>query len=877
MLLRFPAVLAAVLSAAFVLGLAASANSLFFSSLSSAVLARELSGPERWGGGLQVIRYGSFGRAGSDAKHARWNDALAAAIGRLSGLGARNLSIDGLGAQLSTPASGAKLAFSVLLTRQDALSHVTVLEHGAAPGVWMAASRAHYLHVGPGDRIDIGVEGASAHNKTFSTRVAGVYQDLGTSSSLANFWTPLQDEILPSAPGGEPPPPFLLAGPRLFERIQVALRQPARWQWNYPVRAGGLTVPEAASLNAGLARVEAEFKNPATTLGRQFRNANYLTSLADFLGEANSVAGSTEGPIGAISIAGVVVALFVVAAAGVFGVHRRRIEIEFLSARGVTPGSLGLRAALEASLPVLVGAAAGWAAARALVTAFGPSTAIGGGASHAAVRATVVTGVIALLLLGVMAGAAARRQTESQDGQGGGAATRVPWEVGLLLLAAASYYEINARGSVPLVSGNGDIHVDTLSLLFPILFVAGAAGVAARLMGRLFTRLRGAPGGKWPPGLYLAARRLAGAPRSGILLLGAVTLSVGILVYAGMLAASITATSRAKAEVFIGSDVATPIPYDASHDVPDLPYPATPVTKLESAQVVPGDFISATVLGIDPETFSSAAFWDGSFARASLDDLVARLDAAPKGRHLPAIVVGQGFPRGGSLDYTSFTIPVTVVATAAAWPGTPVGRPLIVTTNDALKAAFKAGGTDVQNPQHELWIKGDTAGILHALAARHLAVAPVTVDKSQAMPAFLAIAWTLSFLESLGLLTGAVALVGIVLYLQARQRARQTSYALTRRMGLGRGQHRRAVGLELAGMLGPALVIAIALAAVATRLVYQRLDPFPDQPPPALLRWPGGLLGVTGGALVLLTIVAAWLVQRSAERSNMAELMRLAE
>ena len=50
-----------------------------------------------------------------------------------------------------------------------------------------------------------------------------------------------------------------------------------------------------------------------------------------------------------------------------------------------------------------------------------------------------------------------------------------------------------------------------------------------------------------------------------------------------------------------------------------------------------------------------------------------------------------------------------------------------------------------------------------------------------------------------------------------------------------------------------------------------------DEPPPALLRWPGNLILLTVAAVVLVTIVAAWLVQRSADRGNVAELMRLAE
>jgi putative ABC transport system permease protein len=874
---HFPAVLTAVLCSAFVLGLAASANSLFYSSESSAVLARQLSGPDRWGGGLQVVQYGSYAGRRAKAEHARRSRLLQGATRGLEGLGPQNLSIVGLDVQVQTPGSP-RLAFSHLLARSGALANVTVLKRGGPPGVWLAATNANYLHVSPGDRIDLAVEGATtSHHKTVSVKVAGTYQDLGTSSTVPEFWIPLQDDMLPASPQGQPPPPWMIVDPRLLGRIQKTLGPQAKWQWNYPVRSTGLTVPQAQTLAGELSFVQARLQDPTTQLGRAFVNANTQTSLPDLLSGANAIAASTQGPIGAIAIAGILVALFVVAAAGVFGIQRRRVEIEFLSARGVTPASLGLRAAFEALLPVMAGAAVGWAVARALVSRFGPSSIIGAGASRSAITATVICGIAAVIVLGIMAGAAARLQTDLQRRREGTVAKRIPWEFGLLLLAGASFYEINARGSTPLVSANGDIHVDTLTLLFPILFVAGAAGLLARLLGRILEPLRRAPGVRWPSGLYFAVKRLANAPRAGIMLVTAATVSIGILLYAGTLAASIEASSRAKAEVFIGSDVATPIAFDASHHVPHLPYPTTPITKLESVQVVPGDFVTTTLLGINPSSFASTAFWDNSFASVSLRDLLARLRSAPVGRHLPAVIVGQGFPTGGSLDYSSGRIPVRVVGTARAWPGMAVGRPMVVTTNDALAVALKDARASYQNAQHELWIKGDTAGILRSLSKSGLAVAPVTAAKTEALPGFLALHWTLSFLESLGLLTGAIALVGIVLYLQARQRARQVAYALSRRMGLRGGQHLRAIGLELAGMLGPALLLGVTLSAAATKLVYQRLDPLPDEPPPALLRWPGQLILITAMAIVILTIGAAWLVQRSADRGNVAELMRLAE
>src|SRR5205085_2310145 len=99
-------------------------------------------------------------------------------------------------------------------------------------------------------------------------------------------------------------------------------------------------------------------------------------------------------------------------------------------------------------------------------------------------------------------------------------------------------------------------------------------------------------------------------------------------------------------------------------------------------------------------------------------------------------------------------------------------------------------------PTHQLWAKGDPAAVLRGLRIHHLPVDLVaTADAAKATPRFLALSWTFGFLESLGIAAGLVALLGMVLYLQARQRDREVSYALARRMGLSSQAH----GLSVAG------------------------------------------------------------------------------
>ena len=89
---------------------------------------------------------------------------------------------------------------------------------------------------------------------------------------------------------------------------------------------------------------------------------------------------------------------------------------------------------------------------------------------------------------------------------------------------------------------------------------------------------------------------------------------------------------------------------------------------------------------------------------------------------------------------------------------------------------------------------------------------------------FLGVSWTFGYLTALAALVGLVAIGGLLLYLETRQRTRTASYALGRRMGLTRTTHLRSLLAELGVLLGLAWAIGAGLAWAAVLLVYHRLD-----------------------------------------------------
>jgi putative ABC transport system permease protein len=438
-----------------------------------------------------------------------------------------------------------------------------------------------------------------------------------------------------------------------------------------------------------------------------------------------------------------------------------------------------------------------------------------------------------------------------------------------LALAGASLYEVLSRSAAPVGTTTAPQQVDRLVLLFPILFVTAGAGLAARLLRRVLPRLR-SRGGRWPTPLWLASRRLASASRTAVVLLIAASVSVGILAYAGILTASVKATAEAKALLFTGSDVSVTLQSDPDRPV-TFPFPTTSVTRLERAALSSGGG-QVDVLAVDPSTFQSAATWNVTFGTESLATYMRLIREGPTGGRWPILVAGANPPSETSVrlpNGSASEIQARVVGTPRAFPGMRAGTPLLVV--DARALGSSTIGLD------QIWAKGDPESILASVKDSGLIVVrTVSAVDVAATADFLPISWTFGFLQALGILAGMIALGGALLHLEARQRAREVSYALTRRMGLGRGAHRASVAVELTTILLASVLIGTVLAGIAARLVLGRLDPLPAIPLPPLLRLPVVLLAGTAAVALVASWVGAWRVQRAADHARVGEVMRLA-
>jgi putative ABC transport system permease protein len=156
-------------------------------------------------------------------------------------------------------------------------------------------------------------------------------------------------------------------------------------------------------------------------------------------------------------------------------------------------------------------------------------------------------------------------------------------------------------------------------------------------------------------------------------------------------------------------------------------------------------------------------------------------------------------------------------------------------------------------------------------------IAVHTAVEARATPGLRAAAWTFSYLQAIAVGSGLIVIAGMLLYLQARQRAGVLSFALARRMGLQSRAFRMSVGVEVGVMLLTSLAIGTVLSLIAVMLVYKRFDILPSLPPDPLFRAPVITIALAAASLIAAAAVAGRGTERRARGANVAETLRLAE
>jgi putative ABC transport system permease protein len=883
-LLRHPAVFGAIAAASLLVALAAASAPLFTTAAGSAALSSKLDEITRFGAGLEVRRDDGLITAATPGDRA-----LRTTASQLPYLDDPVVTV--MTAPLVAGRAGSPAPEPVnvrLMARTGALEHVTRLAGHDGEGVWIADTVAEVLGIGPGDTLTLATEQSPGGEvSTAEVPVDGVYRALAAEPQTA-YWINLVADIYPEDPDAPIPASFVLGSPEQVVALQRALGGgPVGQRWEYPLERRGLTLEEARALDGRFEALEASLRggesDPWRELGCRGSEAAgqaqcaLKSSLSAAITLADENIDAVSPPARLLATAGMLVALAAAAAAGVFLVARRRVEARLLFAQGRAAVWFAGRTALESLVPMLLGTAVGLGLALLLVDAFESRGAIDRDGMQSAGIVVALGFAVALALLALVAGVSFARQFDSGRRSGASLAW-IPWEIVPLGLAAYFFLDLRAGGGLAAGGSSGIAHPTVAVFLLPLLVTAGVAGLAGRLMRALLRRVGTREQAMSPP-VYLALRRLAVSRGLATVLLCGCAVALGAFFYAQTLVATLDRSVEAKALVAKGGDAQGTIDYQDSLPA-RFPFPLTKVTiRYAGASVGAFDGLKVDLMAIDPGTITQVASWEPSWG-PPLEQLVERLGGAST-QGMPVIVAGGGLA-ARPLYLDGVLVPVRHVAQVEAFPGMGSSRPLVVTSYEALERATKAAGSG--NPLRQqsastlVWGKGPPAEVAEAL--RTSALGPYYIQTTETFFADSDVAAetrTFSFLRALGIAAGLLAVVGLVLYLQARQRRTVVAAALSRRMGLGQASQAVALSLELGAILVVATLVAAATSVTAARFVATKVDPLATFPPGPLFEAPLHLAWIVVPLLLVVAALGGALASRTAARGDFAEVMRLGE
>ena len=446
-------------------------------------------------------------------------------------------------------------------------------------------------------------------------------------------------------------------------------------------------------------------------------------------------------------VAGLAIALAAVAAAGVFSVVGRRVEVGVLTIRGWGPLGFGAKASLEALLPAVIGGVLGWVTATSLITWAGPAALASAAARATSIVAALAGTLASIAIVGVVSGVAfvARHEHRHRFTR---IVAAVPWEIAAFAIAWMLAGRL-AEGGV--VESGGIERPEPAVFLLPLMVALGAGILAARVT-RLVVRRAARSGGAGATAPWLAIRRLRAGPALTSLFVVAGILTLAVSAAALATVASLRATVEAKARIFVGSEVQVQVASDAT-PAPGFPYPVSRVTRFREAGSLDDGETTYDLLVIEPDDFASAAYWNDAFSADPLPALLERL-TAPVGDGVPVVVANGGGATPDTASIGQDEVPVTVVGTAVTFPGTSSdSRPLVVMDAAALAAAFRGLPDPLATPRAitEIWVDGPPADVQQRID--ELGVFPqlvLTAEEVQDIPFIDAAVQTFLVLQVLG-------------------------------------------------------------------------------------------------------------------------------
>ncbi|SEC78454.1 putative ABC transport system permease protein [Amycolatopsis tolypomycina] len=738
---------------------------------------------------------------------------------------------------------------------QAGLDNLTLQQGTRAPGLWLGNVVADAEHIGIGTRPSL--QGVPL------PQVTGIYRDL--LDPPPRWWCSQQSGAVVDRLANDPIDSIVFATDRktfddtvkaiglpTLQYFQVSFYEPAPTTLSAAEdllqRSKDLVADVRADLTAqglgSLIAADVPTFERSVQIARQARDNVFVSIL----------------PLALISV--------LVGCAGLGTValqwyQRRHAQLRLLSARGSGPAALGGLAVAELGLPILLGGAAGAAAARLLLGVYGPPGAPDPAAELQAAGAAAGTLVVSLVLLALVVAVRVHREFELGRVRRGGRRVRwlafFPWELATAGMAWLGWTRLARYGTASRL-GNPLPQVDPLALTYPVFVVLTVGLLTARLAwlalhashrARFWSR----------PALQLAIRRLAGAraPVTGVLVIG--TLAIGTLATGIGIARGQEAALETKSAIFVGSNAR--LDTDSPIGMGKVAMPAS----LAGNSTVVGELTGtgSVVLVVDPATFARGAATD----RIPGDDLAGLLEqiSRPDPRGTPVIRVGHTAKQDAKLPDG---LPDAVVAgdlpvfpMIGTSPGYVVSRTLF--SHAQLDGVPK-------------WSVLTTAPMAEATAALRAAgvFIPNRVSRESALDGlpFFVVSWTFSFVALLGAVLGVVAVLALLVAVEVRRRQNALAGALVLRMGMRPRTLLASHLMELGALSGLAIVVGVVCGVSVAGLSVPRFDPATFLAPRSELPDPLPFVLTVVVIGVAVVALAGWIAVRSVRTARTAELIR---
>jgi putative ABC transport system permease protein len=850
-----------VLFASTLLGVSVCSGPLVSSAAATAALRQDLDDGCQFSVGLRVEGYVPVGPE-TPANLAKVSTDLDSSISGEAGL---LPSVTTLFGGIADVRFGDKATFAQIVSRTGADQWISVVDQVDGDGIWLADTTAKESGATAGSTVDVQINGQLA----VPMRVKGIFGDLA-KQKRPKFWCSMSKSF--EAVSNEDRPAVALLGPGAISALLVRESAARPVWWEVSPKRDSWTESSAISAYRPLAALEeanARGQGPIAQVPGSLsgRSLDQQGSLA----HARRAKAGSLGVLLPVSLGAGLVSILLLMLAVEAWRSRRQHVLVLLAQRGFGPAPLGALAVAEFSTPVIVGLASRWFLALKTVPLVGPSGVVESAVARSTALLTAASALVVLAGLFAALYFELRHEIAATSGQ---KRRRLPWEQVCLATAGAAAYEMRSRAS-GVVGGQ----VDSLVTAFPILLLAGASGVLTRvavgMISRMQKRVVARRRGAW---LRLASGRLTSNRSRTIPTVTALAVSSGVVLFAASLASTVNVSATAKSTMGLGAAQVAVL--DTNDELVRVQQAAikdgTVALRASEPTVLVTEKPPVDILGIDPATFASGAYWQSEFSGTPLRTLLQRLASASTADSLAAIAVGPGLPDAFALEISttngSRRVNVKVVERATSFPGLGLNstRPLVVLPLNAL-VGFGAEG------RPEVW--SDARGVDLDGMVRATGVIPQriiqastkrNVDVSHQVAA-------LRSARAVGGCAVAASLSAVWLYFAGFGDQRRRDRAIARMLGLSRRGDLAANIAEVVPLIASGVVLAASLSWLALRLTLKTLDPNVSTPPAPLFRFAYVTAGIFALVTVLSALVLAVMLARATVRTDIRGALRDAD